>query len=196
MTDPTFDFGLCDYIFEGKLPNVVDEAERITKEAKLYKRRGDDLMRKLDNYPGMRGKFRYCCVPPITQRERIVRDTHESLSHIGRDKLISSISSTWWWPKIRDTVEHVLTTCPACQADRLPRPPANLSGQQSGLRMWGGWSIDLAGPFPKDPYNNTYLAVAIDTLSKWPEAHPIRSKHAYRTATWFYNEILARWSKP
>jgi hypothetical protein len=59
-----------------------------------------------------------------------------------------------------------------------------------------GWSIDLAGPFPKDADGNCYLAVAVDCMSKWVEAKPIPSKHAFRVAEWFYQDVLARWGKP
>ena len=61
-------------------------------------------------------------------------------------------------------------------------------------RPAAGWSIDLAGPFPPD--GNCYLAVAVDCMSKWVEAAPLQSKHAFRTAEWFYSDIVARWGKP
>jgi len=54
----------------------------------------------------------------------------------------------------------------------------------------------LAGPFPRDEQGNRYLAVAVDCLTKWVEARPIPSKHAFRVADWFYQDILARWGKP
>lgn len=56
--------------------------------------------------------------------------------------------------------------------------------------------MDLAGPFPADEDGHTYLAVAVDCLSKWVEATPLKSKHAFRTAEWFFSEVVARWSKP
>ena len=58
-----------------------------------------------------------------------------------------------------------------------------------------GWSIDLAGPYSPDEEGNTYLAVAVCVMSKWVEAAPIKSKHAFRTSDWFYSDILARWGK-
>ena len=33
-------------------------------------------------------------------------------------------------------------------------------------------------------------------MTKWVEATPIPSKHAFRLAEWFYNTILVRWGKP
>ena len=59
-----------------------------------------------------------------------------------------------------------------------------------------GLSLDLAGPFPADADGHIYLAVAVDCLSKWVEATPLKSKHAFRTAEWFFSEVIARWSKP
>jgi transposase InsO family protein len=56
--------------------------------------------------------------------------------------------------------------------------------------------VDLAGPFPPDEEGNRWLAVAVDVYSKWVEAFPLKSKHAFVTASWLYNEILARWGKP
>jgi len=65
-------------------------------------------------------------VPPIDERERIVQDTHTSMGHTGHHKLLHDLGLTWWWPKMRDTVEKVLRSCLACQADHVrggPREP-------------------------------------------------------------------------
>jgi len=59
-----------------------------------------------------------------------------------------------------------------------------------------GWSIDLAGPFPRDEDGNKYIAVAMDCLTKWVEVRPLKSKHAFRTAEWLYQDVFARWGKP
>ena len=56
--------------------------------------------------------------------------------------------------------------------------------------------MDLAGPFPPDEEGNRYLIVAVDCLSKWVEAAPLPSKHAFRCAEWLYREVFARWGKP
>ena len=59
-----------------------------------------------------------------------------------------------------------------------------------------GWSIDLLGPLPPDDQGRRYLAVAVDVFSKWVEADPITDKHAFTTASWLYDSILARWGRP
>ena len=40
------------------------------------------------------------------------------------------------------------------------------------------------------------MAVAVDVYSKWVEAYPLQTKHAFLAAGWFYNEVLARWGRP
>ena len=49
---------------------------------------------------------------------------------------------------------------------------------------------------PPDDYGRRYLAVGVDTYSKWVEADPITDKRAFTTATWFYDAIVARWGRP
>ena len=71
-------------------------------------------------------------------------------------------------------VRGVLKTCSVCQLDR-PKPPF-VEGKRFIEPPEGpfkGWSIDLAGPFPRDVDGNQYLVVAVDPFSKWVEAEPM-----------------------
>ncbi len=89
-----------------------------------------------------------------------------------------------------------LKRCPVCQIDKPQQPfveKKKLIEPPKGPFM--GWSIDLAGPFPKDADGNQYLIVAVDPFSKWVEAEPIPSKHAWRTADFLW-KLVARWGKP
>ena len=136
-------------------------------------------------------------MPNIVDRVEIVRDTHEVMGHVGREKLLDALRTTYFWPKMRATVTQVLKGCPACQQEHIPPIPREpYMPTARPLEPFEGWSIDLAGPFPKDEDGNQYLAVAVDCATKWVEATPLPSKHAFRTADWFYQDIVARWGKP
>lgn len=136
-------------------------------------------------------------VLPVPMRLSFVRDLHQGLGHCGRDKLINALQLTHWWPGLCTTITEVLTTCPACQPEHLPRPPREEPRfTNTTAKPCQGWSIDLAGPFPQDEQGNTYLAVAVCVMSKWVEARPILSKHAFRTADWLFSDIIARWGRP
>ena len=126
-----------------------------------------------------------------------MRDTHAGLGHCGRDKLVDALQLNYWWPGLRSTTTEVLRSCPFCQRDKLPPPTREPPWQTNSTTAPGqGWSIDLAGPFPRDEHSNIYLAVAVDVHTKWIEAAPISSKHAFRTAEWFFKEIITCWGTP
>jgi hypothetical protein len=57
------------------------------------------------------------------------------------------------------------------------------------------WSIDLAGPFPPDKHGNTYIVVAVDTLSRFVMAKAVKSTKAEETAQ-FLLEIGATLGLP
>ena len=98
---------------------------------------------------------------------------------------------------MRNQASQLLRSCPICQPKKMPPPPSQQPQLTNTATKPGqGWSIDLAGPFPRDENDNVYLAVAVCTHSKWVEALPIPSKHAFRMAQWFYNNVLARWGRP
>jgi Integrase zinc binding domain/Integrase core domain len=119
------------------------------------------------------------------------------MGHPGRDKLLADLRTIWWWPRMRDTIEEVLSRCPSCQAEKIGAPPREAYRATIRPPLPGrGWSIDLAGPFPADVDGNRYLAVAVDCLTKWVEVRPLPSKHAFRCAEWLYADIFARWGKP
>jgi hypothetical protein len=130
-------------------------------------------------------------------RTQIMKDTHESLAHCGRNKLITALQTNWWWPSQRTWVADFLRRCPVCQPEKLP-PPLREPQRQTNTceQPCRGWSVDLAGPFQADENGNVYLIVAVDTLTKWCEAGLLPSKHAFRTTEWLYESILCRWGRP
>lgn len=103
--DILHDFGLTDYLFNGVLPATEGERGRIQRLAADYRARGGELQRRLPQLPGLPGPHRWASVPPTAQRLQIVRDTHNSMGHEGRDKLLHDLKITWWWPNMRRTVE-------------------------------------------------------------------------------------------
>ena len=113
-------------------------------------------------------------VPPVATRVYIIRDTHETLGHIGRKRLIGSLKQWYWWPGLANQVRGVLKNCQICQLDNPRVPPLEktrfIEPPQGPFK---GWSLDLAGPFPRDIDGNQYLVVAVDTFSKWVEAEPM-----------------------
>ena len=136
-------------------------------------------------------------VPPLVTREQLLVDTHDSLGHCGRDKLAEALRFHFWWPGMHLDVAECVRRCPTCQKERPPRPPQEeLRWIDKGEAPFLGWSIDSAGPFPRDEDGNRYLFVAIDPFSKWVEAVPAPSLHSWRAAEFLYHRIVTQWGKP
>jgi hypothetical protein len=74
-----------------------------------------------------------------------------------------------------------------CQKEKPMRAPVEeLRWIDKGEAPFAGWSLDAAGPFPKDDEGNRYLLVAIDPFSKWVEAEPVPSLTSWRAADFLY----------
>ena len=56
--------------------------------------------------------------------------------------------------------------------------------------------IDLVGPCKVTKKRNRYIAVAIDPLTKWPEAKAIPNKEASIIAKFIFEEIICRYGCP
>ena len=63
-------------------------------------------------------------VPP-PKRYDIVRAAHESNmnAHPGILATISKLKENYWWPKMRDDVEHLISQCMACKTQKPDRSP-------------------------------------------------------------------------
>ena len=56
------------------------------------------------------------------------------------------------------------------------------------------WSIDFAGPFPKDAETGCqYVILAVDWVTKWAEAEPVMDSTAATAAEFIYSSLIARY---
>jgi transposase InsO family protein len=51
---------------------------------------------------------------PVEHREALVKNTHESLLHLGHRKVYSHLRTAYWWPGMRANVENILKPCAPC----------------------------------------------------------------------------------
>ena len=193
--DITQDWPLIDHLWTGWLPQDPVEADRLQRLAVHYRAHGEELQVKLPKTATE--PERWVDVPPLITRPRLMMDTHDSLGHCGRDKLLATLKTYFWWPGMHSDVAECLRRCPVCQKDRPPRPRQEpVRWIDKGTVPFAGWSLDAAGPFPPDEDGNRYLLVAVDPFSKWVEAVPTPSLHSWRAADFLYQRIITHWGKP
>ena len=56
--------------------------------------------------------------------------------------------------------------------------------------------IDIKGPLPITKEGNRYIIVAMDYLTKWPEAKAIKNMKAETVVEFIYKEIICRHGTP
>uniref|UniRef100_A0A914X037 Integrase zinc-binding domain-containing protein n=1 Tax=Plectus sambesii TaxID=2011161 RepID=A0A914X037_9BILA len=108
--------------------------------------------------------------------ERIIRSVHEGIGHLMINNTYDHIKDHFYWDGIQDDVCAFISACIKCQKNRpfknqpavlRPIPPPN-----NALSQWG---MDLV-TLPETDEGYHYLIVAVDHLTKWPEAQPIKRK--------------------
>ncbi len=88
--------------------------------AGFFRAKGNELqVEVVDN----RGTPMWVDVPPIPARMTIARDFHDTLGHLGREKLLEALKEWYWWPGMAADAAQVLRTCEACCKDRKGGEP-------------------------------------------------------------------------
>ncbi|KAL0361712.1 UNVERIFIED_CONTAM: Retrovirus-related Pol polyprotein from transposon opus [Sesamum radiatum] len=126
-------------------------------EPYLYKRCGDGMVRR--------------CVPE-EEMQSILGFCHdrEVGGHHGAKTAAKVLQCGFYWPSLFKDAHKYVSSCDQCQrtgniSHRNEMPLSNVLV----CEIFDVWGIDFMGPFPKS-YNNAYILVAVDYVSKWVEA--------------------------
>jgi hypothetical protein len=121
--------------------------------------------------------------PPRTviwgeERFKVVQALHEGEGHYGgAEKTRLEVADRYWFPQLTNFVGEFVKTCDVCQKERVgaaarddreifPTPPT---------APWFRTHVDLCGPFKESgPQKFRYIAVAVDSVTKFVEARPLR----------------------
>src|SRR2546423_11114650 len=96
---------------------------------------------------------------------------------------------------MKKTVQDYVDACKVCQRDGSRQKNELLRTIKVG-QPFKCVEIDLVEPLPKTTYGNVYIAVAVDYLTKWPEARAIPDATADSVAAFFYEDIICQHGCP
>ena len=125
---------------------------------------------------------------------RILKRVHDT-DHMGINATYERVKSAHYWNNVFDDVKQFVKCCEKCQksarfetqnAPLQPVPPPRLP-----FRMWG---MDLT-KLPRSDDGLVYLVVAVDYLTKYVEAAPLKTKEACGIV-YFFDEMCSRWGFP
>ena len=117
--------------------------------------------------------------------------------HFGGQRIAAKVlQSGFYWPSLFKDAHQFVSTCDKCQQmgniSRKDEPPMHPILEVELFDLWG---IDFMGPFPAS-YNNLYILLAVDYVSKWVEAIPTRTNDAKVVAQFLRRNIFSRFGTP
>ena len=131
------------------------------------------------------------------QTELILFNLHKDQSgaHLGTDATYEKLKERYYWPKMYDSVKRYIKTCDNCQKRGKPNRKESIIPIKVG-KPFHRIGIDIKGPLSITTKGNRYIIVAMDYLTKWPEAKAIPNMKAETVAEFLYKEIFCRHGIP
>ncbi|KAG7674262.1 hypothetical protein KSW81_006082 [Nannochloris sp. 'desiccata'] len=134
-------------------------------------------------------------------KDLIIHDHHDAAiaGHLGRDKTIAAIGTTYTWPGMREDIARYVAECPTCQVVKSSNQvtPGLLSSLDIPCRRWEQIHIDLIGPLPATPRGFDAIVTIVDRLSKAAVFIPTTmTVTARQLAELFFNNVFRHYGLP
>ena len=105
------------------------------------------------------------------------------------ESVYNSLSQTYFWPKMREDIEHVINQCTTCLRNKKPRILEHPAMAIEPTGIFDRIGIDLVFGLPETNENYRGILVITEYVSKYPYAVPIRSKTAEEVAQHLFQYI-------
>lgn len=106
------------------------------------------------------------CIPEGSLRLQLIRELHGE-GHIGRDRTLKLVSSSYFWPTLRRDVERFITRCGICQASKgKTTNPGLCLPLPISTQPWTDISMDFVLELPRTQRGNDSIFVVVDRFSK------------------------------
>lgn len=106
---------------------------------------------------------------PESMETNIIRTCHDDVGHVGVEKVVTNITSLYWFPKIRSKVKVYTSNCLKC----IEFSPASgkregfLHGIPKGSVPFNTIHVDHCGPFEKTGRGNRHILSIVDGFTKY-----------------------------
>ena len=115
--------------------------------------------------------------------------------HFSADSMFQKIRHRYYWPQYYEDIREYVKSCDSCQRrgrsknNNLLHPiPVHSPFYQIG--------IDFVGPLPRTQRGKQYIIVAMDYLTKWPEARAVSEATAKAASQFIYEQIICQHGCP
>lgn len=135
-------------------------------------------------------------VLPDKYKGRVIEELHNKMGHQGVDRTLSLIGDRFFWPQMRDDVEHHVTRSCACLKQKKPSretraPLTNIMTTHPFELV----SIDFLH-LDKCKGGYEYILVVIDHFTRFVQAYATKSKSAKTVADCLFNDYALKFGFP
>ena len=191
---------------------LVDEANTFEQTLSLCQNRDEDILKiraELEKrdlpyyelYNGLvyrkdRSKKLLFYVPSVMEAN-VIRANHDSLGHLGLDKVVGNISKLYWFPRMREKVKEYISNCLKCIefSPLSGKGEGYLNNISKGNVLFSTVHIDHLGPLEKSTQGYKHIFVVVDAFSKFIKLYPCKSTKSIEVIRRL-REYFRAYSKP
>jgi hypothetical protein len=117
---------------------------------------------------------------------------HPLSGHFGIRRTLCKLRGRFWWPNMRQAVEHHISSCQQCSKHNIVRgkTPGHLKSFDPPADVFQILHMDFWGPVRPSARGNRYVLVLTDNLSKYVIAKPMPNNTAKAAADFIMNEFI------
>jgi len=116
-------------------------------------------------------------------------------AHSSKEKMMEKMRTRYYWPQMFEDIRAYVESCDPCQRRGKSKRNEQLHPIPVGAPFYQ-IGIDYVGPLNRTINGNRYIIVAMDYLTKWPEAKPVPEATAAETVKFVYEDIICRHGCP
>ena len=175
---------------------LTDIESETNPEVKCLLRQKDKLVLKngiLYRHTTVNDSIREQIVLPRHVRQDVLRQLHDDMGHLGRDRTVDLVRSRFYWPGMLKDIDLKVRSCLRCVCRKSPSDQAPLISFQSNQPM-ELICIDYLVVEPSKGYEN--ILVITDHFSKYSLAYPTRNQSAKTTARILFDQFIVHYGVP
>ena len=123
------------------------------------------------------------------EREEVLKSLHDQAGHKGRESTYHKVAERYFWDSCYQDVKRYCASCPECQLRRANRLEEPLYPTWTSC-LWEKVGLDIVHMPPSR--GKSYLVVARDDLSGWPEARALSAATSEAVARFLWEDVICR----
>lgn len=164
-------------------PTLQDQKRFIKRATQFYVKNGRLWKRSRRGQP-----IRVIMDPK--RREEILLAAHEDLGHRGEQAVFETLRLRFYWPYLRSSVKHHVSSCHECQIRSTKRVEIPLT-VSTPATLFSKIHIDIMNMPKHNGYR--YIVAARDDLSRATEGRALKKATAKSLARFFWEQIYCRY---